>query len=204
MLSIAIQAGGESRRMGQDKALVPFMGRALIERVIERMDSLAGEILITTNHPQALAFLGFPCFPDILPGKGALGGLYTALSVARYDSVAVVACDMPFANAQLLAALAEAISSEQADAAVPQAEKGYEPFHAVYRRSTCLPAISEAIEKGETRLISWFPHAKVIRFSPQQITRYDPQGRAFFNVNTAEDLAQAVAIAGGDHLAGSL
>ncbi len=84
MLTVAIQAGGESRRMGQDKALLPFLGQPLIVRVIERLKLLADEILVTTNHPQAYQFLGLPLYPDQQPGRGALGGLYTALNAASH------------------------------------------------------------------------------------------------------------------------
>ncbi len=102
MLTVVIQAGGESRRMGQDKALLPFLGKPLIQRVIERVASLADELLVTTNRPEAYQFLDLPLFPDVIPGRGALGGLYTALSAASQPLVAVVACDMPFASPALL------------------------------------------------------------------------------------------------------
>ena len=104
MLTVVIQAGGESRRMGQDKALIPFLGDHLIQRVRGRVAPLADELLVTTNQPQGYRFLGLPLFPDLIPGRGALGGLYTALSAASQPLVAVVACDMPFVNAEMLAA----------------------------------------------------------------------------------------------------
>ena len=95
MLTICVQAGGESSRMGQDKALMPFLGRPLIQRVTDRLAPIADEVIVTTNHPEDYRFLGLPLFPDLKPGRGALGGLYTALSSATCESVAVVACDMP-------------------------------------------------------------------------------------------------------------
>ena len=75
MLTIAVQAGGESRRMGQDKALMPFLGQPLIQRVVKRLSAIADEIIITTNQPDSYRFLGLPLFPDTRPGHGALGGL---------------------------------------------------------------------------------------------------------------------------------
>jgi molybdopterin-guanine dinucleotide biosynthesis protein A len=94
MLSIVIQAGGESQRMGQDKALIPILGQTLIERVLDRLSHLGDEILITTNNPECYRFLNLPLIADVLPGRGALGGLYSALNAARGPHVAVVACDM--------------------------------------------------------------------------------------------------------------
>ena len=196
MLTVVIQAGGESRRMGQDKALIPFLGMPLILRVIGRVAHLADELLVTTNRSEDFRFLEYPLVPDLIPGRGALGGLYTALSAARYDLVAVVACDMPFVNAGLLAAGLELLVATQCDAVIPQTAEGAEPFHAVYRRAACLPAIEAALTAGSWRVNAWFPQA-IIRFlSPQEIEPYDPQQLAFWNINTPEELRQAEEIAG--------
>ena len=150
MLTVVIQAGGESRRMGQDKALLPFLGKALIRRVIERVGSLADELLVTTNRPEAYGFLNLPLVTDLIPGRGALGGLYTAMSAARKPLVAVVACDMPFASAALLAAQRDLLLATGSDAVIPQTGGGTEPFHAVYRRDACLPAIQAAIGRRKS------------------------------------------------------
>jgi molybdopterin-guanine dinucleotide biosynthesis protein A len=191
MLSIVIQAGGESRRMGQDKALIPFLGRPLIQRVIERLTPIADEILVTTNRPDDYRFLDLPLFPDLKPGRGALGGLYTALSSATCEAVAVVACDMPFASASLLEAASKLLVQEGADVVIPDSGDGLEPLHAVYRRETCTPAIESAIEADKWRLISWFPQVKVRVLQPDEIKTYDPSGLAFWNLNTPEEFAEA-------------
>ena len=73
MLTVAIQAGGTSRRMGQDKALSPFLGQPLIQHVVNRLSSLAAEIMVTTNQPQAYSFLSLPLYLDLIPGRGAAG-----------------------------------------------------------------------------------------------------------------------------------
>ena len=195
MKSVAIQAGGESRRMGQDKALLPFLGTTLVERVISRVAPLGDELLITTNNPQEYLDFKFPIFRDLLPGKGALGGLYTALSVARFPIVIVVACDMPFVNADILAQAIEKLQANDVDVVIPQTEKGYEPFHAVYRRETCLSAVQSALHSGERRLISWFPKVKVTPISETELYQYDPQRIAFRNLNTREDFLNAEVLA---------
>lgn len=195
MKSVAIQAGGESRRMGQDKALLPFLGTTLVERVISRVAPLGDELLITTNNPQEYLDFKFPIFRDLLPGKGALGGLYTALSVARFPIVIVVACDMPFVNTDILAQAIEKLQANDVDVVIPQTEKGYEPFHAVYRRETCLSAVQSALQSGEKRLISWFPKVKVTPISETELYQYDPQRIAFRNLNTREDFLNAEVLA---------
>jgi len=191
MLSIVIQAGGSSRRMGQDKALIPFLDRPLIQRVADRLNPIADELLVTTNNPDGYRFLGLPLFRDLKPGRGALGGLYTALSSATCEAVAVVACDMPFASAALFDAASRLLVQEEADVVIPDSGGGLEPLHAVYRRETCLPAIESAIEADQWRLVSWFPLVKVRILQPDEIKVYDPSGLAFWNLNTPEEFAEA-------------
>ena len=195
MLTIAIQAGGLSSRMGQDKALMLFLGQPLIAYLTNRLSKLADELIITTNQPADYAFLDLPLFTDILPGTGALGGLYTALSAARQPFVAVVACDMPFINLDLLRAQIHLLLKENADVVIPRSPTGLEPLHAVYRREACLPVIHAAIETGERKLIAWFPAVKVRVLEPQEVLPYDPEFRSFVNINYPEDFRRAEELA---------
>jgi molybdopterin-guanine dinucleotide biosynthesis protein A len=195
MVTVVVQAGGESRRMGRNKAIIPFLGRPLIERVIERVIPLAEELLITTNQPQEFNFLKYPLIPDKFPGKGALGGLYTALYAASSPFVAVVACDMPFVNPALLQAEINLLNESDTDVVIPSSQAGLEPFHSVYRRDTCLPAIRTAIDTNQKRIISWFQAVRVRVMAPEEIVIYDTAQLAFLNINTTEELAQAEQIA---------
>ena len=195
MLTMCIQAGGQSSRMGEDKALKTFLGRPLIQRVAERVSTIADELIVTTNRPDAYTFLNLPLFPDLKSGRGALGGLYTAIASAKNPIVAVVACDMPFANASLLEAASKMLLEEGVDVVIPKSEEGYEPLHAIYRRETCLPAIDAAIEADQWKVIAWFPQVKVRVLTMDEIKHYDPSGLAFWNVNTPEEFAEAEKIA---------
>lgn len=181
--------------MGQDKALLDFLGKPLIERVIQRVGILGEEILITTNKPEDYRVFNLPLYRDVLPGNGALGGLYTALYAARFKIVIVVACDMPFANVEILRTALDTMIAGDADVVIPKTKNGFEPFHAVYRRDTCLPAIRAAIERGEKRLISWFSGVQVISIDETEIEVLDPQRIAFMNLNTMEDLEIAETMA---------
>lgn len=181
--------------MGQDKALMPFLGRPLIQRVVDRLAPLADEMIVTTNRPEDYRFLGLPLFSDLIPGRGALGGLYTALFSATCEFVAVVACDMPFASAQLLEAGHRLLVEEEADVVIPDSGGGLEPMHAVYRRATCIPAIEAAIQADQWKLISWFPQVKVCILPPEEVKRFDPSGLAFWNLNTPEEFAEAEQLA---------
>ena len=181
--------------MGEDKALKTFLGRPMIQRVIERLSPIADEVIVTTNRPEEYAFLNLPLFADLKPGRGALGGLYTAIASAKHPFVGVVACDMPFASATLLEAAGRLLIEEEVDVVIPRSEEGYEPLHAVYRRATCLPAIESAIEADQWRVIAWFPQVKVYTLTADEVKRYDLLGLAFWNVNTPEEFAEAERIA---------
>jgi molybdopterin-guanine dinucleotide biosynthesis protein A len=195
MLTIAIQAGGQSRRMGEDKALLTFLGKPLISRVIERVAPIAHEILVTTNSPHNYQFLGVPLYPDLIPDRGALGGLHTALSAASQPLVAVIACDMPFINRDLLAAEHDRLVETGADMIIPHTGEGLEPFHAIYRREVCLPHIAIAIQQNKWRVDSWFSRVKLEMFPLDEIKHYDPQLLSFQNVNTPEELQGAINLA---------
>lgn len=194
-LSLVIQAGGESRRMGVDKGLVNFLGQPLVQRALVRLGYIADEILLTTNDPESYAFLDVPLIPDRIPGRGALGGLYTALSAARHPLVAVVACDMPFASPGLFEHLVQTLAASELDAAMPRTPGGTEPFHAVYRRRTCLPAVAGAIRTDRWRVDSWFLDVSIHFLENDDLARFDLDGLVFRNVNTPEELRQAEAIA---------
>jgi molybdopterin-guanine dinucleotide biosynthesis protein A len=171
------------------------MGQPLIQRVIRRLTSTADEILITSNHPERLTFLNLPVFQDLYPGLGALSGLFTALSAASHPLVAVVACDMAFANPDLLKAERIALVRQGADAVVPQTEESFQPFHAVYRRDVCRKSVEAALKAGERRADIWYSDVKMLYFSADEIRRYDPEGIAFINLNTPEELGEAEAYA---------
>ncbi len=177
--------------MGQDKALMPFLGRPLIQRILERLTPMAEQVILSTNRPEDYAFLGLPAYPDLLPERGALGGLYTMLSAAQHGIVAAVACDMPFANPELFQYERLLLSSSGADVVIPTTVEGLEPMHAVYRREACLPVVRSALEAGKLKMISWLPEVRVRIVQPEEIAHFDPDGLAFWNLNTPEEFRQA-------------
>lgn len=197
-VTVVIQAGGESRRMGQSKALVEFNGRPLICRLVERLRPAADEMVITTNEADRLQFL-YGMFPDVeltlapdaYDRRGALPGLYTALDAARCPFVAIVACDMVFASPRLVVAEAIEMAETDADIVVPVNKHGFEPFHATYRKDTCLPAVRRAIDSGKSRVQSVFDDdsIRVVEFAQDRVLRVEPRGGCFINTNTPDELA---------------
>mgnify|MGYP000913124282 CR=1 FL=1 len=190
-ISIIIQAGGKSIRMGKNKALIPFLGEPLIQRVINRVKPIAGEMFIIANQPDIYSFLGLPILPDLVIDKGSLGGLFTAMKIARMPYVASVACDMPFVNPILFEYELKLIEQYSFDVVIPKSTKGYEPFHAVYKKETCLPLIEHALESDDLRLVSWFSQVNVKTLFDIEIRRFDSEDKSFININTQEDLSSA-------------
>jgi len=193
MITIAIQAGGRSSRMGRDKALLPLGGMPLIEHVLRRVEGLGDEVILTTNRPDDYAFLGRRMVGDRHPGAGALDGLLTALEAACGDRVLLLACDMPFVSRSLLEFML-AIDTD-AEVVIPRYDGELQPLHAIYA-SSCAGPVSEALEAGEKRMISFFPRIQTWIVEQEIIDQYDAEGLSFFNTNTPEELAQAERLLG--------
>ena len=196
-VTVVIQAGGESRRMGQSKATVPFGGRPMICRLIERLSPAADELVITTNEAERLQFV-HEMYPDLnirlvkdeYDYRGALPGLYTAIKSATSPYVAVVACDMVLASASLVRGEAIEMNEKGTDVVVPVNKHGFEPFHALYRKETCLPAIKQRLDEGNKRAQSFFDLVNVEEFPQARVLETSPMGGCFVNANTPEELAR--------------
>ena len=184
-LTVAILAGGKSSRMGTDKSFVRVLGRPLIEDVLAHVAGIGAEIIIVTNRPEDYRYLGLPLFTDVLPDKGALGGIYTALHSSSQPHTFCVACDMPFVVRPLLDYLISLIP--EGDAIIPRLNGEAEPFRAIYAQVCLAPAL----DAGKMRVISFFPDVRVRFVDEPEIDRFDPQHLSFFNVNTPDDLEQA-------------
>jgi molybdopterin-guanine dinucleotide biosynthesis protein A len=197
-ITLAILTGGKSKRMGQDKAFLSFLGETLVERIMRRLDGLAQEVLFIGPNCLNTNLSGIRSIPDLLPGRGPLGGLYTALNAASQPAVALIACDMPFVSADLLAYQNQLLESENMDIVLASTARGLEPLHAIYRRKTCLPATRDALNNGENRLISWFPKVKVRILTYSEIIPFDNHGLTFLNVNTPDELIRAEKMAISD------
>ncbi len=187
-LTVAVLAGGKSSRMGTDKSFVRVLGRPLVEDVLAQAAGIGAETLIVTNRPDDYRYLSVPLFTDVLPDKGALGGIYTALHSSSQPHTLCVACDMPFVVRPLLDYLISLIP--EGDAIIPRLNGEAEPFRAIYSQA-CLAPIRAALDAGKMRVISFFPDVRVRFVDEPEIDRFDPQHLSFFNVNTPEDLEQA-------------
>jgi len=195
MLTIVFLAGGQSKRMGSDKALKPFLGIPLIQRLVHRFSKLNYPVMIISNTPESFKEIPVRVMQDVQPGHGALGGLLSALTIPKTKYVAMIACDMPFANAELLEMEYQLIQNKPSDAVIPTTYAGYEPFHAVYHREACIELVRRDVQNGERKMISWFDNAKITEFPVQLFDPNSEKPELFYNMNTPADWANAEQIA---------
>lgn len=183
-----VLAGGKSTRMGANKAALRLGGRPLIDGVVEVLRSLFPEVLIIANAPGLYDYLGLPVFPDRIPDRGSLGGLYTGLTYASHPAAFFAACDMPFLNAGLIASLRDAAPGY--DAVVPRTPEGLQPLHAVYGKA-CLPVMEALIAAGRLKIDRLFPRVRTRVIEEAELRRLDPGLDSFLNCNTPAEFAAA-------------
>lgn len=209
-VDLIVIAGGASRRMGIDKALLPVPPEdtPLLRHIIEQLAGLiSGQTIVVANDRSLVAKAGLSPsvhqVPDRYPGAGALGGLATGLGLSSGWSIAV-ACDMPLVAPALFAWLTEhARSPGEAgtdedgdprwDAIVPVTEGYPQPLHALYHRR-CLPAIEAMLARRNLRIAELYDAVRVRYVPEQKLRRHDPELRSFFNVNTPQDWQRALAL----------
>ncbi|MGQ9889958.1 MAG: molybdenum cofactor guanylyltransferase [Aggregatilineales bacterium] len=186
-VTIAILAGGQSRRMGTDKSFVLLNGKLLLQHVIDRACQLETPLILIANDIERYQQLGLPVYPDVLPGAGSLGGLYTALTYSRTDYTLCLACDMPQVNPALLRYLITLKDSY--DAIVPRVNGVAQSLHAIYHQR-CLPIMREHIQQGKLKISRVIDLLNTRFVDDAELHRIDPDSRSFMNLNTQVDLEQ--------------
>lgn len=185
LFSGLVLAGGRSRRMGREKALVDFDGQPLVKRVADRLARVADPVLVATGNPGRLGHLGYQELADVASGCGPLGGLVAGLEASPHELVAVVAVDMPHLSPELLELLVSVRRGE--DAVVPLGSTGLEPLHAVYSTSA-LPSMREALARGRYGLQQLLSHLRVREVPASEWAAATVDPRFAFNINRPEDL----------------
>jgi molybdopterin-guanine dinucleotide biosynthesis protein A len=193
LVSIAILAGGDSKRIGRDKAFIEVGGRSIIERILDCVKPLTDDVFISTNSLEKYASFGLRTVADVYPGKAALGGIYSALEAAHHNHVLVLACDMPFLNVDLLRYMIGLAPT--ADIIIPLIDpQGPEALHAIYSKN-CLPAIKSRLQINRLRVVGFFDEVSVHYVKRDQVAKFDPNFYSFVNLNTPEDgqIVQSIA-----------
>ncbi|HET9386945.1 MAG TPA: molybdenum cofactor guanylyltransferase [Gemmatimonadales bacterium] len=193
----AVLAGGAARRYGGvPKGLLAVGGRRILDRVVDAVQDVTGSPpLLIANAPDAASWRpDLQILPDVRPGFGTLGGIYTAVS-AGATPVLCVAWDMPFVPHPLLRALLDRMATGDYDAVLPESSgrRGLEPLCAVYG-AACAPAIARRLESGDLKAIAFHADVRVGIVPLAQVRAFGDPDESFFNVNTPDDLVRAEAL----------
>lgn len=189
----AVLAGGRASRFGgTPKGLLAVGGIRIIDRVAEALRGATDALVVVSGAPDAGAWVeGVPAIPDLTPGEGPLGGVRSALCHAG-GAVLVVAWDLPFIPVVLLRALRARGEQGGADAVLPAwdgAPDGVEPLCAWYAPGA-LPAMEDALRRGDRRMTGWHPAARVVRLAAREVAGLGEPRHVFANVNSPDDLTR--------------
>ena len=181
-----VLAGGESRRMGREKAWLPWGRLTLIEHVVETLRPVTDEVIVAVKDATKFRHLHATVVEDLVPDAHALGGIYTGLRAASTQRCFVCACDAPFLNMGLLRLLME--QADGYDLVMPRSAVGLEPLHALYARSA-LPAIEAQLRQRRWDLRALVPLVRARVIEAAVWRPYDSEGRCFLNLNSREEYA---------------
>lgn len=185
-----ILAGGKCRRMGFNKALIKIDGERLIDRTVRILRNLFQEVILIANEPMAFLDLDVKIACDIVPGRGPLGGIYTGLFYATHTHIFVSACDMPFINPDFISYMITRAADH--DIVVPCTKIGFEPLHAIYARK-CISEIQMLMDKDLLKIRDLYKSKRALVLGPDEISKYDIEGKVFFNINTEQDITEIYA-----------
>jgi len=175
-------AGGKSTRMGRNKALLPYLGKNLIDSPIGKLTKIFSEVCLSVRDEEALPEYNLRKIPDVYPDTGPIGGI-TSILRAGIRRAFCVACDMPFLNQAFIEHLC---SFQDFDAVVPVWKGREEMLHAVYS-DVLLRRFESSILAQRYKLKDALGEAHVRFVTEEEIRKFDPSGTMFQNVNTPAD-----------------
>ena len=193
-LTAFILAGGQSRRMGADKAFVEFHGKTLLARALALARSVTPEVLIVGERARFVAFA--PVVEDIYPDHGPLGGIHAALTASASELNLVLAVDTPLLTPALLRFLVEQARACSAVATVPRVAGGYQPLCAIYRRQFRETA-EAALREKRNKIDPLFAAVTARVVEEAELEKFEFPPEMFDNLNTKEDLERAASQRGG-------
>lgn len=188
-VAAVILAGGRSSRMGRDKALIELAGAPLVVHSIRAAAEVFERVFI--SGPEDLARFGCPVLADQYQGLGPLSGVFSGLKGSGSPWVFTLPCDSPFVPPAFLRGMASLINDH--DVIVPRVGGFYEPTHSIYSRR-CLGPVEALLGSGEGKILRLYDSVRVEVVGDDLVDSWDPEGLAFFNVNTGEDLVRARSI----------
>jgi len=178
-----VLTGGESKRMGSDKARIVLAGKSLLEHVLEQLEPLFSDILISVREKRA--DIHYPQIVDKTADRGPMVGIKSVLEQVKTDWVFVIACDMPFISTGLIQHLAGLRGGH--DAVVPHVSDRPQPLFGFYNK-TCLPMMEARMKQGQRSMIRLLADLDVFELSEQQVKTIDPELKSLLSLDSVEDV----------------
>jgi len=191
-----VLAGGASRRMGHDKAQIPWGAGTLLTHAIERINRVADDVYIVGSVEADN--LSVVLLADTKSGIGPLAGIHTALSHSTSDWNLILAVDLPLLATEMLMWLAH-LEAHTEVAIVPRVQSRLQPLSALYHRDL-LPDVERALEKRQSSIHRLLERVNTRIIEEDQLIANGFSPEMFLNVNTPEDLERARAVARGSHV----
>jgi len=195
-ISGVVVAGGRSQRMGHDKRRLQLWGDngpTLLEHTVALVRGVCDDVVVVLNDPDAWPHLHARIVGDAYRDGGALGGIYSGLHAAQHAHAFVVAADMPLLNTALVQWMIgqprdyDVLIPSVADSRRARNRLGVESLHAIYSRA-CLAPMQRQLDAGNPQVIGFFDQVRVRMIDPATLRQFDPDGTAFANVNTPDDV----------------
>lgn len=177
-----ILAGGQSSRMGTDKALLQIDGKTLLERTIELCKPICYEILISSNNPKHEKY-GYPIIQDEKKNCGPMGGIYSCLKKSETCWNFVISVDSAFLVTRFIQFLISEI--DETEAVIPVHKNGKEPLIALYNKK-CLPVIEEKLGLKDYKMHHLLDSVKLKLVNADSWLLKYPE--IFKNINFPDDL----------------
>jgi len=186
--SAIILAGGNSSRMGRNKALLKINERAIIEIIISTLQKFTNEIIISSNDND-FEYLGYPIVNDSKVDAGPIAGIHAGLVAAKKRCSIIISCDTPFVSPLVFEAMYSYIS--EYDIAVPSHSQWIEPLIGMYSKNV-IPILDEML------INSNYSPMQLIRKVNSIILPMDENSLLptnwFYNINTPEDFDKATEV----------
>jgi len=180
-----VVAGGRSRRMGRDKALLPWGGTDLLGHALARLSAVAGDVRILSGSEPRYLDRGVPALTDPVPHAGPLAGVLAGLAAAGGQPGLFLAVDLPLVPVTLLSRLLAL--GDGCDAVVPVSPRGPEPLCALYGPA-CLEPIRRRVARGDLKMTCFWPDVHVREMPPEELRVFGDVEELFRNLNTPADL----------------
>lgn len=192
----AVLAGGQSRRVGRDKAMIPFFGQPLIQHVCKVLEEVFTEVVIVCGPTRSYDFLGLPVLTDLVSNSGPLGGIYTALKHSSDRAAFVVACDLPYINRDLVEYVLNfpsATALERKNFSTPTPALAKFPIQDRVRQPLCgwyspgcVPVLADSLARAELGVFNFLEQIETVLVPITQDQKFY-RNNLLFNLNTPED-----------------